>query len=313
MHNCLPMLKALADETRLRLCHVLLHVELNVRELVEVFGMGQSRISRHLKILSDSGLLTFRRDGLWVFYKAAETGAPRMLLDATETLSGNDAELAHDLEVARSVLAERSLETRRFFDAVAGDWERMKNDVFGEFDLQDKLVQKLPRCGTLLDLGCGRGELLLAMSGKAKTLIGVDNSPKMIDQAKKLLGKIKGEVSLRIGDLEHLPLRDGEADCVVISMALHHLNDPAAGIVEAARVLNDGGKLIIAELDKHANESMRKHHQDRWLGFSKDELQRWLEQAGFETAPADIYAVNNDLSVLLLEAQRTALHGAENP
>ncbi len=306
MLQSLPLLKALADETRLRLCHVLLHHELNVGELVEVFGMGQSRVSRHLKILSDCGLLQYRRDGLWVFYAVPPHGAGRGLLEAALALAEQAPQLQADLQRAEAVLAERRLATRRFFDAVAGDWGSLRTDVLGEFDLQGAITQRLPQCRTVLDLGCGGGELLLALADKAGTVIGVDSSPRMIEQARRRLASKGGEVSLRIGELEHLPVRDGEADCGVISMALHHLADPRAGIAEAYRVLRDNGRLIIAELDKHDDETMRRSHQDRWLGFSARQLEAWLQEAGFIPGRSTRHQVNRRLAVLLVEAQKQA-------
>ena len=157
MLQCLPLLKALADATRLRLCHVLLHHELNVGELVEVFEMGQSRISRHLKILNDCGLLSHRRDGLWVFYSTAPEGPERRLLETVASLMRNEEILDQDIKRAQEVLAERNLATRRFFDAVAGDWDSLRNDVLGDFNLQAVLVEKLPQCDAVLDLGVRRG------------------------------------------------------------------------------------------------------------------------------------------------------------
>lgn len=302
--QCLPMLKALADETRLRLCHVLLQHELNVRELVEVFGMGQSRISRHLKILSDCSLLTFRRDGLWVFYAAASSGEGRKLLDTVKTLVRDEPLLAQDLERAAQVLAERSLATRHFFDSVAGEWGALRDDVLGGFDLHRALLAQLDSCGTVLDMGCGGGELLQAMGDTVGRLIGVDSSPKMIELAKKRLASEGARVSLRIGELEYLPVRDGEADCGVISMALHHLADPRTAIAEAYRALGPGGRLLIAELDKHNDETMRRNHQDRWLGFSPEELASWLRDVGFAPLPCQKTGVNRGLAVLLLEARK---------
>jgi len=312
MIHVLPLLKALADETRLRLCHVLLHHELNVRELVEVFGMGQSRISRHLKILSDCGLLTFRRDGLWVFYAAATQGEARRLLEAVEQTVGGEEVMADDLERAAQVLAERSRATRKFFDSVAGEWERLRSDVLGGFDLHEALRQRLTPCGVVLDLGCGAGELLGCMTDLARELIGVDSSPKMIEQARKRLAQHAGKVSLRIGELEHLPVRDNEAGCGVISMVLHHLPDPKKALLEAGRAIAPGGRLLVAELEKHHDETMRQSHSDRWLGFGADQLETWLRDAGFEPQRFSRTEVNRGLAVLLLEATKPQFETARS-
>lgn len=306
--HALPLLKALADETRIRLCHVLLKHELNVRELVEVFGMGQSRISRHLKILSDCSLLTYRRDGLWVFYVAAEQGRGRQLLEVVEKMVQVEPLMLADLERAEQVLAERSRATRRFFDSVAGEWAALRSDVLGDFDLHQALHERLAPCGVVLDMGCGAGELLGCMADMAGQgldwLIGVDSSPKMIEQARKRLAQKAEHVSLRIGELEHLPVRDGEADCGVISMVLHHLPDPKQAINEASRAIAPGGRLLLAEFDKHDDESMRHRHSDRWLGFSPEQLQDWLQEAGFRPAQCLRQEVNRGLAVLLLEAHK---------
>lgn len=304
MTQALPLIKALADETRLRLCHVLLQHELNVRELVEVFAMGQSRISRHLKILSDCGLLTFRRDGLWVFYAAAQQGEPRRLLEAVEKLLASEPLMSRDLERAQRVLEERSRATRKFFDSVAGEWGRLRSDVLGDFDLHQALCRKLAPCDVVLDLGCGSGELLECMTAVAREVIGVDSSLKMIEQARKRLAQHGDKVSLRIGELEHLPVRDGEAGCGVISMVLHHLPDPGLALAEAGRAIASGGRLLVAELEKHDDESMRQSHRDRWLGFGAEQLETWLREAGFVPQELSRTHVNRGLAVLLLEATK---------
>jgi ArsR family transcriptional regulator len=283
----LPLFKALSDETRLRLVRVLAAHELNVNELVWVLEMGQSRISRHLKILAQSGLLTSRRDGLKVFYSAVDQGPGRAVIDLLDRLNEDrlgpgGTRFEADEGRAREAIEERGRAARRFFDRVAGDWEGLQKELLGGLDLTAELAARTPECRVAVDLGCGNGALLEAMEDRAQLLIGVDSSPKMIELAGQRLAGLGSRASLRIGRMEHLPLRDGEADYAVTSMALHHLARPLQGIQEAFRVLSPGGRLLMVDFEKHRTEEMRDRYGDHWLGFSLQELIGWASAAGFE-------------------------------
>lgn len=296
--------KALSDVTRIRLVNILARYELNVGEIVQALDMGQSRISRHLKILADSGLLECRRDGLWAFYKAAESGPGKKFLNAAAELMADEEEMSNDLDRAAQVVSERAVVSRRFFDSIASDWHRLSRDVLGDFDLAAEVRSKLPEsCPVLADLGCGLGDMIEALKGKADKVIGVDNSPKMLELAGQRLSGIKG-LSLRIGELSHLPLKDGEADCAVMSMVLHHMSQPMDALRESARAMKPGGELIIVDFDKHENEDMRKEYGDHRLGFERAKLQVWLEDAGFHVADFEMHPVRKGLTVLVVKAKK---------
>ena len=296
----LPSFKALADETRLRLIRIGLDHELNVKELMAVLGMGQSRVSRHLKILTESGLLSSRRDGLRVFYSAAEQGPGRRVLEAISPLLAGEELFERDQLRAGEVISERASATRRFFEYIAGDWDRLKQKVLNGFDLQGLVARQMKPGRVAVDLGCGTGDLLETLLEKSREVIGVDSSAKMLDLARERYGSNGRSVSLRIGELEHLPLRDGEADFAVASMALHHLSRPGEGIEEAFRVLSPGGRLIIIDFDKHTNETMRHEYGDQWLGFSGEELAGWLDRAGFRIEESSEYPVGAGLTIRMV-------------
>lgn len=272
--------KALADETRVRLIRLLMDFELNVGEIVQIMNMGQSRVSRHLKILVESGLAASRRDGLWTFYAAVADGRGRLFLDGAAPFFEDGGEAARDLEAARRMVSERSLMARRFFDEAAPVWQDLSREILGDFDLAGKVAELLPACGTAADLGCGAGALLAALAAKAERVIGVDYSPRMLEAARERFAG-DARVSLRIGELEHLPLRDGETDCALLSMSLHHLPSPADGLAEAARALAPGGTILVADFDRHENEDLRRRHGDRRLGFTGAEMRSMLEQTDF--------------------------------
>ena len=301
--------KALADETRLRLAYVLRAAEMNVGELVTVFGMGQSRVSRHLKILAEAGLVDCRREGQWTLCRATtaeENPAAHAFLEATCALLEGSEPYAGDVDRAQAQLSERAAATRRFFDTVAGDWESLSADVLGGFDIDAELVRRVPEGATVADLGCGTGGLMERLAQRACLVIGVDNAPAMLELARDRFRGTEAEsrISLRHGELTQLPLREAEAQAVVLCLVLHHLPDPVAALAEARRVLAPGGVLLVADFDRHDHEFMRKDHGDMRLGVDRQTLISWLGQAGFIPASIQAYPVNQGLTVLLAEAAR---------
>lgn len=292
--------KALSDETRLRLLNLLWHYELNVNEIVSVMEMGQSRISRHLKILSDSGLVKYRRDGLWVFYSARKTNGSGDVFEKIADIMHNDVELKHDLKGLEDTLRKESQEKTRFFDTLAASWDSVKGDILGPVNIDDEVLARIGSGGITADLGCGTGELLPLLKQRADIVIGIDKSPKMLEEARSRLGRGADGFDLRIGEMEHLPMRDREADSAVVSMVLHHLVSPLDCIREISRVLKSGSRLVIVDLEKHDNERMRTKYGHRWLGFSRDEMEHWLMGTGFTIDSVKSIPVSNDLTVQII-------------
>lgn len=305
----LAQTKALADETRLRLLGVLARYELNVGEIVQVMDMGQSRISRHLKILVDAGFVTYQRNGLWAFYSAQDKHTAPPLLQAVLDELCEFPEHQRDLDKAEQVLLDRRQSTTRFFDEVAADWIKMSRDIVGDFDLNQTILSHLAhtgvanQSGVVADLGCGPGLMLGLLADQAQHTIGVDNSPRMLEAAARLLPDSTA-ISLRLGDLEHLPLRDAEADAAIMSLVLHHLAAPQAGLAEMGRILRPGGQAVVVDFVSHNNESMRTLYGDRWLGFSSSDLDVWLNRAGFNAIACQQIPVNLGLNLLILTATR---------
>ncbi|AAS95087.1 ArsR/SmtB family transcription factor [Nitratidesulfovibrio vulgaris] len=305
MSLALQYFKALSDETRLRLIHVLNRHELSVNELVSILEMGQSRVSRHLKILTGAGLLTSRRDGLWVFYSAAAEGDGRAFLDAVTPFVTTDMVLQADLDMAQKIIEERALKTRQFFNAIAEDWDELNREVLGGFDLAGAVAEAMPQCETAVDLGCGTGSVIERMLQRSQQVIGVDGSPRMLELARRRFVEGAERVSLRIGELDHLPLRDGEADFASINMVLHHLSDPGVALGEIRRVLRLGGQLMVTDFDRHDNERMRSDYGDRWLGFEGVQLEGLLREAGFTVRECRRQGVAKGLALHLMLAEKT--------
>ena len=301
------LFKALSDETRLRLVHLFLHFELNVNEIVAILGMGQSRISRHLKILTDTRLLTFRRDGLWTFYSTVTKGEGYTFIEAIKYIFQKDPRFGEDLMEAGRVLEKRSEETIRFFDSIAGNWGKLKREILGDVDLNSLILEKTPVSETIVDMGCGNGDLVAELKTKANHVIGVDKSPRMLEEARKRFKDDGENVNLRIGELEHLPLREGEADTAVVNMALHHLPYPVKAFREAHRVLKKGDSFIIVDLLAHQREHMRERYGDRWLGFSRDEIEKWLESSGFTLENFDYFDLKKGLKGFIAQSVKNKI------
>ena len=304
MSKTLQYCKALADETRLRLLNVLCRHELNVNELVLILDMGQSRVSRHLKILSGAGLLTWRREGLWVFYSAAQEGDARVFISAMRPFIDAEHAFKADLDMAAGMIEERAYKTRQFFNAIAEDWDKLSREILGDFDLARSVAGHMPKCRAAVDLGCGTGNVLQAMLEKAEFVIGVDGSPRMLELARRSLADESGRISLRIGDLSHLPLRDGEADFASLNLVLHHVPEPVEVLREIRRVLAPAGVLMLTDFNRHEDERMRSEYGDHWLGFEKEKLLALLGQAGFTVRAYDSAPIRRGLALHSIVADK---------
>jgi ArsR family transcriptional regulator len=280
----IDLFKALADPSRLRLVAVLLRGEFTVQELTRILGLGQSRISWHLKILTEAGILSVKRQGTWSYYRAGEEniffGAIRAPFE--RELDKLPQRLA-DLAAVACALEARRRRSQEFFDRHALQWDRLSRTLLPVPDYLDRLLALLPPVDTLLEIGVGTGALLPSLCTIAVEVIGVDHSPAMLDEARRRLTTDGATgVELRLGEMTHLPISDRGAGCVVANMVLHHAADPPAVLREIFRVLEPGGALVLADLARHEREWAREELADQWLGFEEDELQGWLKTAGYQ-------------------------------
>ncbi len=289
--------KSLADITRIRLFNILLHHELSVNEIVELMAMGQSRISRHLKILTDSGLLTCRRDGVWAFYSVNKSDPVQKFVNSIRYLFNEEDLIENDVDKAKKIIENRKLHTSTFFNSIASEWDRLKNEILKNFELNAIILKYIKNGSIVADLGCGTGDLISYLKPHVKRIIGVDSSSKMLDEAKKRFQQENSHIDLRLGELEHLPIGNKEVDVAVLSLVLHHLTDPAPAISESRRILKPGGKIIIADFEKHTNERLRKTYGDRWLGFSKSQIKEWLDNNGFNFNSVKSYELNKKIKL----------------
>jgi DNA-binding transcriptional ArsR family regulator/protein-L-isoaspartate O-methyltransferase len=314
----LDTFKALADPSRLRLLGVLVHGEFTVQELTRILAMGQSRVSRHLKILTDAGILAVKRQGTWGYYRLGENDAFfREIWPALEKRLENLPEGKGDLTRLFEVLEERRGRSRDFFERYARQWDMLARQVLPVAAYLDPMIEEVPRCEVAVEIGVGTGALLSALSRKAANVVGVDNSPAMIEQAleRSRAEGLKG-VDLRLGEMGHLPLLDGEAGCVLLNMVLHHAAQPLPVLKEINRVLRPGGTLVIADLQRHEKEWLREKMADQWLGFERRELEGWLETEGFSLRQfRAIDGTGEEQGVFILAAVKggRGRQGSKNP
>ncbi len=296
--------KALSDPTRLRLLNILNHYELNVNEIVSIVDMIQSGVSRHLKILMESGLLMSRKDGSFIYYSADKTVNTLSLINLACARVEKETVCAQDLQKAKQSITIRKNRAKRFFRTVAPQWDRLKKEVLGTFDLNEVFKQMLLGCDRVADLGCGTGEMLgsLFLENK-KMLIGVDSSPEMLEQARIKLPGTK-TIELRLGELENLPMKDQEVDTVIMSMVLYHIFEPEKSLNEVFRVLKPGGMFLLADFEKHEQENIKEIIGGSWLGFEQEQVNGWLSSCGFSLDLFNRYGVEKGLYINLYVAKK---------
>jgi ArsR family transcriptional regulator len=277
-------LTALADATRSRMLLVLERHELTVSELCAVLQLPQSTVSRHLKTLSDSAWVASRRDGTSRYYTLAlDDRGPAtrrlwtLLREQVSATPGAD----QDARRLRSVLARRQTKSQEFFASAAGQWDRLREDLFGRASYLHALPGLLDPDWVIGDLGCGTGQVAASLAPFIKQIIAVDRSNDMLQAARRRLRDVPN-VDVRQGELEALPIQDSELDAATLLLVLHHLPEPLDALAEAARVLRPGGRLLISDMLPHDRETYRQQMGHVWLGFSEEMLQRSLSNAGFE-------------------------------
>lgn len=293
LNTVLDALKGAAETTRLRILRVLSGVELTVSELTQVLAQSQPRISRHLKLLVDAGLIERRREGSWAFFRLARKGFPAQLVSFTlESMAGDAADLRRDQERLDRVLAKRAAAAEAYFRENASEWDRLRalhaSEEAVEAAAQDLLVPATgERFAHLLDLGTGTGQMLAVLADRAEAMTGFDTNQHMLAFARVRAeaGDVPAHAELHQGDILALPVEDAKADAAVIHQVLHFLPDPGAALTEAARVLSPGGRLLVVDFAQHDLEFLRDQHAHRRLGFERSDIDSLARIAGF--APLD--------------------------
>jgi ubiquinone/menaquinone biosynthesis C-methylase UbiE/DNA-binding transcriptional ArsR family regulator len=279
----LDHLAALSDTTRSRILLLLDRHELTVSELCGILQLPQSTVSRHLKALADTGWITSRGEGtsnLYAITHDLDSAARRLWLLVREQV-GSTAAAGHDQRRLQSTLTERRTKSQEFFASSAGQWDRLREELFGDRFHLAAMAALAEGDWTVGDLGCGTGQVTAAFAPFVARVIAVDASAAMLQAAKKRLHGFEN-IDLRRGDLEQLPIEDGRLDAATLMLVLHHVPDPARAIVEVARVLKPGGRLIVVDMLPHDRENYRQQMGHVWMGFSDDHVTRLLAENGFD-------------------------------
>ena len=292
MSSTLKSLRALSDPTRLRIVALLEKDELSVNELQEVTRLGQSRISTHIGLLQESGLLQSRREGKRTFYKLNETAddVAREFIQLAIRGAKEMSEHGTDQINLRRILGRRKEQAQVYFNQVAGRFDRSYGpgrswQAFGHL-----LLRIIPSI-VVADLGSGEGLLSELLARRAKKVIAVDNSEKMVTfGATKAKKNGMKNLEFRLGDLENPPVEAASVDLVILSQALHHAGDPAKALAATYKILKPGGQLLLLDLLKHNFEKARELYGDTWLGFAEADLHCWLETAGYKKIEISIVA-----------------------
>src|SRR5882724_5386410 len=276
MDRLVSMLRAAGDPTRLRLLLLLKQAELTVSELIEIVGQSQPRVSRHLKLLCEAQLLERFKEGSWVFYRASDAGNGAEFVAAIASIAAKETELLQsDSKRLAAVREARAAEAAAYFKANAAHWERIRALHAPDKDVEAAIVRQIAAAPmeSLLDAGTGTGRMLELLAPHVKRAVGVDVSPEMLAIARDRLARSHvRHAQVRLGDTYRLPFANGNAlqgfDAVLFHQVLHYLDDPAAAVAEAARVLRPGGRMLIADFAPHEFEFLRNDFAHRRLGFS---------------------------------------------
>lgn len=286
----LEALRAVGEPTRLRIVVLLRHGELTVSDLTEILGQSQPRVSRHLRLLVEAGLVTRHREGAWAFFGLTSDPEPQPLLDTVDGLLDEaDPLLAADRQRLRVVRAQRASTAREYFERIAAVWDEERSLHAPDDAVEAAIIELLGSgpLGDLLDLGTGTGRMLQLLGDRADRCVGLDTSHSMLSVARANLDRLDPtRYELRQGDVYGPPVDLGSFDVVVIHQVLHYLDDPARAVLEATRLVAPGGRLLLVDFAPHDLEFLREGHAHRRLGFADEQIQQWTRQAGLRVDAA---------------------------
>ncbi len=285
--QAVDILRAAGEPSRLRILALLAREELAVMELSRILDQSQPRVSRHLKLLAEAGLIERFADGAWAFFRLSEDEGPRTLVDtALGLVDRADLLLGRDAERLQAVKAERAAEAQGYFARNAARWDEI-NALYIPEEAVAKAVLASVGPGPfhrLVDLGAGAGHMLALLGDRVESALGLDLSQQMLNIARNRVVEAGFDFELRHGDIFSTRLPSASADLVTVHQVLHYLSDPGAAVAEAARLVEPGGRLLIVDFAPHDLEFLRTAHQHRRLGFSGEEMGRWLEAGGLTVA-----------------------------
>ncbi len=319
----LAALRAAGEATRLRILALLADAELNVKDLTQILGQSQPRISRHLKLMAEAGLIKRFREGSWVFFRLGDSGPEAALARAiVASLDLSDLTLARDRARAEAVQKTRAQAAQAYFKTHAAEWDTIRALHVAEKEVEAAMDEALGEghFSLLVDLGTGTGRILELFAPRAAKALGFDLNHDMLGYARMKLERAGlAHAQARHGDLFNVPLPDGAADAVVLHQVLHFLDDPAAAIAEAARLLAPGGRLLVVDFAPHELEFLREQSAHRRLGFAGDQLGRVIEEAGLklerhrDLAPVPKDAPEKLTVSLWLAAKRATANAKRRP
>lgn len=282
------VLRAAGETTRLRLLALLADGEQSVKDLTEILGQSQPRVSRHLKLLADAGIVARNAEGAWAYYRIAETGAggalARFLLDR---LDHDAPDRRSDRERLAVLRREQQAQAAAYFTKVADSWDLLRSLHVSEEAVEAAILAAVGerQIGTLLDLGTGTGRMLELLARHYKRGIGLDSSREMIAVARaKLAAASIGHAQVRLADISELEAAGLAADLIVFHQVLHYFDDPARLLTMARQALNPGGEVLIVDFAPHTLEFLRSHHAHRRLGLSEAQMAGWARAAGLAIA-----------------------------
>jgi ArsR family transcriptional regulator len=285
MASILKSLRLAADPNRLRILLLLEQEELSVAELQEILAKGQSQISMQLSQLKQAGLVEDRREGKNAFYRLT---APPRLMELVREAASEIPESIQDRDALALALRKRRDRMRRYFDELAGKFGRTYVPGRSWKGISEALLKLMPPL-VIADLGAGEGTISQLMAQRAKRVIAIDNSEKMVEFGSELARTHGiGNLEYRLGDLEDVPIRTGTVDLAFLSQALHHAVHPERAVAEAWRILKPQGRITVLDLNRHQFEEAREMYADLWLGFTELELERYLKGAGFRNVETAI-------------------------